>query len=117
MSNNTIPTVKVKRDGPKGYRIINESDFDPAKHERADGATAAIIPDLTQTNSVSDDKIVLGDQVAVPEGWQALHWTKQEALAVELVGGEGPLVASEGQTRAEKAKAIINATVNDRADA
>lgn len=31
-----VPTVKVKRDGPKGYRIINKSDFDPAKHELFD---------------------------------------------------------------------------------
>lgn len=28
-----IPTIKVKRDGPKGYRIINLSSFDPAIHE------------------------------------------------------------------------------------
>ena len=28
-----VPTVKVKRDGPKGYRLINKSDFDPARHE------------------------------------------------------------------------------------
>lgn len=28
-----IPTIKVKRDGPKGYRLINASAFDPAKHE------------------------------------------------------------------------------------
>lgn len=31
-----IPTVKVKRDGPKGYHIINQSDFDTAIHELAD---------------------------------------------------------------------------------
>lgn len=30
-----IPTVKIKSDKPngKGYRIINESDFDPKTHE------------------------------------------------------------------------------------
>lgn len=28
-----IPTLKVKRDGPKGYRIINASAFDPKVHE------------------------------------------------------------------------------------
>lgn len=33
-----IPTIKVKRDGPKGYRLINASDFDPAKHELFDTA-------------------------------------------------------------------------------
>lgn len=30
----TIPTVKIKSDRPKGYRIINESDFNPKIHER-----------------------------------------------------------------------------------
>lgn len=30
-----IPTVKVKG-GPKGTRLINEADFDPAIHELAD---------------------------------------------------------------------------------
>lgn len=28
-----LETVTVKREGGKGYRIINKSDFDPAKHE------------------------------------------------------------------------------------
>jgi hypothetical protein len=28
-----LPTMRVKRDGPKGYRIINTADFDPAVHE------------------------------------------------------------------------------------
>lgn len=27
-----LETVMVKRDGPKGYRIINRTDFDPAVH-------------------------------------------------------------------------------------
>lgn len=28
-----IETMKVKRDGPKGYHIINKDSFDPAIHE------------------------------------------------------------------------------------
>lgn len=39
-----IPTVKVKRDGPKGYRIINQSDFDPKKHELFEEPKAADEP-------------------------------------------------------------------------
>ncbi|HWH72856.1 MAG TPA: hypothetical protein VNV16_01145 [Methylibium sp.] len=31
-----IQTVKVKRDGPKGYHLINAADFDPKKHELFD---------------------------------------------------------------------------------
>lgn len=28
-----LPTIKVKRDGPRGWRIINKSAFDPKVHE------------------------------------------------------------------------------------
>jgi hypothetical protein len=35
-----IPTVRVRRDGGKGYRIINRGEFDPSVHELVDdGAT------------------------------------------------------------------------------
>ena len=27
-----LPTVEIKSDHPRGYRIINESDFDPKQH-------------------------------------------------------------------------------------
>lgn len=32
-----LPTVKVKRNNDRGFRIINESDFDPDKHKLFDG--------------------------------------------------------------------------------
>lgn len=28
-----LETIKVVRDCPRGYKIINKSDFDPKKHE------------------------------------------------------------------------------------
>lgn len=28
-----LPVVRVRRDGGRGYRLINERDFDPAVHE------------------------------------------------------------------------------------
>lgn len=31
-----LETVKVKRDGPRGYKIINKDDFDPERHELLD---------------------------------------------------------------------------------
>lgn len=31
-----LPTVKVLRDGGKGFRLINEADFDPARHTLAE---------------------------------------------------------------------------------
>lgn len=39
-----LPTIKVKRDGPKGYRIINLSSFDPAVHVPYDAPVPAVAP-------------------------------------------------------------------------
>lgn len=39
-----IPTIKVKRDGPKGFRIINLSSFDPAVHEAYDAPAPVMAP-------------------------------------------------------------------------
>lgn len=39
-----IQTIKVKRDGPKGFRIINLSSFDPAVHEAYDVPAPAVKP-------------------------------------------------------------------------
>lgn len=36
-----IPTITVRRDGPKGYKIINLSDFDPKRHEVYEPAVSA----------------------------------------------------------------------------
>jgi len=36
-----VETVKVNRDGPKGYHIINKSDFRPGVHEVYDAEKAA----------------------------------------------------------------------------
>lgn len=32
----TIPTIKIVSDRPKGFRIINLRDFDPARHQAFD---------------------------------------------------------------------------------
>lgn len=32
-----VETVKVKREGGKGYKLINKSDFDPRKHKLVSG--------------------------------------------------------------------------------
>lgn len=36
-----IETVKIKKNHPRGYVIINKSDFDPEKHELFDAPPAA----------------------------------------------------------------------------
>lgn len=35
-----METVKVKRDGPRGWKLINKCDFDPKKHELYEDAKA-----------------------------------------------------------------------------
>jgi hypothetical protein len=39
-----IPTIKVKRDGPKGYRLINLSDFNPKVHVAFEAPARAVEP-------------------------------------------------------------------------
>ena len=34
MQNKPIPTVKIEAKTAKGYRVINESDFDPKLHRK-----------------------------------------------------------------------------------
>lgn len=36
-----VSTVKIKADNPKGYRIINASDFDPKQHQVVEGEAPA----------------------------------------------------------------------------
>jgi len=50
-----------------------------------------------------------GKPVTFPPDWREWHWKKREGLALEIVGGKGPLVPAKGQTRAQKADAIIAA--------
>jgi hypothetical protein len=38
----TCPTVKVTAQNSKGFRIINEADFDPEKHELFAGEVAQV---------------------------------------------------------------------------
>lgn len=56
-----------------------------------------------------------GEPVEIPADWASLQWMKQEKLAAEIVGATVPLATAEGQTRAQKAKAIIEAEVAERA--
>lgn len=38
-----IDTIKVKREGGKGFRLINRADFDPKKHEAFDADAKAAV--------------------------------------------------------------------------
>lgn len=98
--------VRVKRDGPRGWHWIGRAkyDADPKAFELIDGhvAAPAAVPNPG------------GEPVDIPADWETLHWSQQEKLALSIVGGGGPLVPAQGQTRAEKAKAIIGAEVSKR---
>ena len=52
-----IETVKVKRDCPRGYKIINKSDYDPKRHELLEpaeaGPTVAELKDQLKSAGVS----------------------------------------------------------------
>lgn len=43
-----LPVLLVRRIGGRGTHLINERDFDPARHELADGATEVERPKLEQ---------------------------------------------------------------------
>jgi hypothetical protein len=107
-----LPTVKVKRDGPRGWRIINASNFDPAVHQHWDegeAITAALaappLPEppasamaaLSAFNGADpakfdhDGKDGPGGSSPSPDpgpgdppaNWRGLHWTKRVKLAKE----------------------------------
>lgn len=82
-----------------------------AKPKRKPGAVPAI-PEGLKTKVSEGGK---GEPVTIPADWESMHWASQEKLALDIIGGEGPLVTAEGQTRAQKAKAIIAAEVAERA--
>jgi len=102
------PVVRIKT--PKGWAHINESDYDPDKHELVEGEVApesyVSVEEFAEHMS-AEETGEKGDQVEIPDDWEGLHWKKQVDLALQIIGGGGPLVPSEGQTQAEKAKAII----------
>lgn len=56
-----------------------------------------------------------GEPVEIPADWASWHWSQQEKLAALIVGTTTPLETAEGQTRAQKAAAIINAELSERA--
>lgn len=79
-----IPTIRVKRDGPKGYHIINASDFDPAKHEAYDAAADTDNVDLhkmkvEELKALAADRLVdLGDNTKKADIIAALELADEE---------------------------------------
>lgn len=67
----SVPTVTIKDPNKPGdYIIINESDFDPKRHEMFDAPAAEKPEDV--------------DQVEIPANWQGLPWFTLRALAAHF---------------------------------
>ena len=108
----TCPVVRIKSAGPTGWAHLDEHAFDPDRHELwvdpldhdGDGKKGGSKP----ASDAPD-----GTPTPIPEDWETMHHTKQINLAKALAGD---FTASEGQTMTEKSRAIIAATVADRAN-
>lgn len=55
-----------------------------------------------------------GVPTLIPDNWEELHWKQQLKLAEEISGG--PVIEAHGKTVTERARDIIAATVEARAD-
>lgn len=111
----SLPTVKVKRDGPRGWRIMNREDFDPKVHELWDedeaiaGALADPIPlpdldDLPEAHRIALEALVEDDLA----DWQSWHWKTKVKRAKEITGREdvspdeaNDILAAEAAKQAE----------------
>ncbi len=83
-------TIKIKSTHPESqgdFVEINETDFDPAVHEKFDAS---------------------GGPVDIPEGWADLHWKTRVGIARKIVGGDEEITS-------DKATEIIAAEVERRA--
>jgi hypothetical protein len=99
-----LPTIKIKSDRPKGFRIINLSSFDPAKHERYDAPLASPAPVVTQTVVSDPPKDPLD---LLPENWREAAGrgiTKLKEIA-EAVTGRTPADKNEAVAMIEAALA------------
>lgn len=79
-----LDTVKVKREGGRGFRIINKSAFDPKKHELIEDAAAAKGGDPKPSDGLNVEQIKAAlseKQIAIPDGV-----TKKADLAALLDG-------------------------------
>ncbi len=107
----SLPTVRVKRDGPKGSRIINLSSFNPEIHEPADDEARALVAHLMTAKGETSSGAPLID---IPGDWKSLHWKTRVSLA-EKLNGDAVLTPAEGQTQADAADAVIEAELARRA--
>jgi hypothetical protein len=88
------------------YRVIRDADSQlMTQGLSASEAQQWIIDHVASQNGAAAAQPFAG----IPDGWETLHWKKQVAIAEGLNGG--PLTVDEGQSVAEKAKAVILAAL------
>ena len=88
----TLPTIRIRSDRPKGYRIINLSSFDPAKHEAwTDAKEAETVKAETVETEVTgeptDDE--LRDAIETLTGTRPHHRTGRAKLIDMLKEAQG----------------------------
>lgn len=80
-----LPTVKVKSDHPRGYRVINETDFDPKKHELFEGEAAPVYDPREGDSETQPAEDAPGSaSVQIPDGWEELNWMVRQKLAKSI---------------------------------
>lgn len=105
-----LETVKVKRDGPRGWHIINESDYDPDVHELVEDAPAPVAKNESPVETKDESPVDPLD--ALPENWRETSGrgvTKLKEIA-EAVSGRTP-------SNKDEAVAIIDEALAKRAAA
>lgn len=55
-------------------------------------------------------------EIVIPADWSSLHWSKQAKLAEEIAGSEDAFNSADGDTKAAKAKSIIEAELAKRGE-
>lgn len=85
----TCPTVQIKSTEPElqgPYIVINESDFDPAKHERyVAPPAAASLPPPPAPPALPPDPLA-----TLPKDWQSSKATKDLRNLAAAVSGRTP---------------------------
>ena len=103
-----MATVRVKRDGGRGWHNIAADRFDPKTHELAEDVAAA----QPEAGAEKPSERPASSTIAIPDGWQSMHWKQRVQLASSLTSS--PIVAVDGKSVVEQSDEIIARAVAER---
>jgi hypothetical protein len=103
-----MTTVRVKRDGGRGWHNIAPDRFDPKTHELAEDVATA----QPEAGTESPVEKPASGVVSIPDGWQSMHWKQRVQLASSLTSS--PIVATDGRSVVEQSDEIIARAVAAR---